>query len=102
MSLIKVAETSDIPNGNIKSFTVSGKRIAIANVNGQFFAIDDTCTHAQCSLGDEGILDGSTIICGCHGASFDVASGKVLSLPAPKDVESYKVKVRQGNILVDF
>ncbi|MBI1869432.1 non-heme iron oxygenase ferredoxin subunit [Candidatus Gottesmanbacteria bacterium] len=98
--LVKVAKISDIPEGSMKTFEVNGKRIAIANVDGDFFAIDDTCTHEQCSLGGEGVLDGTTVVCGCHGASFDVTSGKVLSLPAPTDVASYEVKVEGEDIMV--
>ena len=48
-----------------------GTQVTLANVAGTFFAIDDTCTHRGCSLGD-GKLDGSTVQCACHGSRFDV------------------------------
>ena len=102
MSYIQVAKVSEIPKGSIKSFTTQGKKIAIANIDGEFFAIADTCSHEQCSLGTEGFLDGSSIICGCHGASFDVTNGKALSLPAPSDVVSYKIKVENGDVLIEL
>lgn len=97
---IKIASTQDIKDGEIQQFTVQGKIIAVANIGGEFFAIDDTCTHAQCSLAEQGFLDGISIVCGCHGAMFDVTTGRVLSLPAPIDLRSYPVKVEQGYILV--
>lgn len=96
----KAISVSELPPGVKKTVVMAGKKIAIANVDGKFFAIDDTCTHAQCSLGTEGFLDGSVIICGCHGAQFDVTSGKVLSLPAPTDVASYETKVENGDVYV--
>ncbi|OGG11542.1 hypothetical protein A2Z00_04855 [Candidatus Gottesmanbacteria bacterium RBG_13_45_10] len=94
---IKVAELAP---GTKRTVVVNGKRIAIANIDGVFFAIDDTCSHAHCSLGTEGFLDGSAIICGCHGAQFDVTSGKVLSPPAPIDLTSYKTKVEGEDVLI--
>lgn len=102
MSFIKAAKTTDIENGEMKTVRVNGKAIALANVDGEFFAIDDTCSHEECSLGTEGLLDGNNVICGCHGSSFDVTTGKVLSLPAPTDVSSYKVRVEDEDILVEI
>lgn len=98
----KAGSVSEFPPGTKKTVTVGGKKIALANVDGEFFAIDDTCTHEHCSLGTEGFLDGSTIICGCHGAQFDVTDGKVLALPAPADVASYETKVENGEVFVSI
>lgn len=102
MTFIPVAKTSDVNDGEMKTVTAEGKRIALANVDGEFFAIDDTCSHEECSFGAEGMLDGNIAICGCHGSTFDVTNGKVLSLPAPTDVASYKVKVEGDTILVEL
>jgi|SRR3989344_649326 len=95
----KIGNKNEIENGSMKTFTVNGKQIAIANIDDQFFAIDDVCSHAECSLG-EGFLDGNTVICPCHGSTFDVSNGKVLSLPATQNVGSYPVKVEGDDILV--
>ncbi|EKD67335.1 MAG: hypothetical protein ACD_48C00471G0002 [uncultured bacterium] len=97
---VKVATVAEIPVGRMKTVMVGGKRVAVANVDGEFFAIDDVCSHEECSLGSEGYLDGNVVICGCHGSNFDVTTGKVLSLPAPTDVTSYQTKVENGNIFV--
>lgn len=97
---VKAASVGDIAVGSMKTVSLSGKRIAIANVDGEFFAVDDTCSHEQCSLGTEGMLDGSIITCGCHGGQFEVSSGKVLSLPAPTDISSYQVKIEGSDIYV--
>lgn len=89
-----------IPNGTMKTVQVGNNKIAFANVDGEIFAIDDRCSHKECSLGTEGALDGNVVICGCHGAKFDMSSGKVMSLPAVINVRSYAVKIENGDVLV--
>lgn len=65
---VTFAKTADVRPGELALFEVAGRRIAVANANGRFFAIDDTCTHEQCSLAEEGTLEGTVVTCGCHGA----------------------------------
>lgn len=97
-----VGKTSAVPPGELVLFEVAGRRIAVANVNGQFFAIDDTCTHEQCSLAEEGTLDGTVVTCGCHGAQFDVISGAVVAPPAPAPVKAYRLRVDRDDLIVDL
>jgi len=99
---IKALLINEVPSGSMKTVVVGGNKLAIANIGGEFFAIDDTCSHAQCSLGEEGFIDGNVVTCGCHGATFDVTSGKVMSMPAVTDVASYPVKIDGGDILVEI
>lgn len=101
-AFVKAIAVTELPPGSKKTVFVSGKKLAIANVDGEFFAIDDTCSHENCSLGTEGFLDGNVMICGCHGSQFDVMSGKVMSLPAPTDVASYVTKVENGDVFVNI
>lgn len=91
---------SELPAGSMKTVIAGRKRIAIAHVDDRYFAVDDTCTHAQCSLGSEGFLDGSTVTCGCHGAQFDMASGTVMALPATSDLQTYEVTVEGDSLIV--
>ena len=98
---VTVARTSDIKPGELAAFDVEGVRIAVANADGRFFAIDDTCTHEQCSLAAEGTLDGTVVTCGCHGAQFDVTTGAVLAPPAPEPVKSYPLRVEQDQLVVE-
>jgi 3-phenylpropionate/trans-cinnamate dioxygenase ferredoxin subunit len=96
---IKVAETSDIPAGRVKVVLVGDRRIALCNVGGQFFAIDDLCTHDGGPL-HQGELAGAVIECPRHGARFNVKTGKVLALPAVKPLTTYPLKVEDGEIQV--
>jgi 3-phenylpropionate/trans-cinnamate dioxygenase ferredoxin subunit len=99
--LVTVGKTTDIKPGELMVFDVDGVRIAVANADGRFFAIDDTCTHEQCSLAADGTLEGTVVTCGCHGAQFDVTSGAVLAPPAPEPVKSYPLRVDQGELVVE-
>jgi len=96
---IKVAETSEIPVGRVKVVVVGDKRIALCNVDGEFFAIDDLCTHDGGSL-DQGALAGDVIECPRHGARFNVRTGKVLALPAVKPLNTYPLRMEGSEIQV--
>jgi len=96
---VRVARCGDIPPGAIVRVEAGGHVIALANVGGEFFAIDDTCSHEEASL-SEGGLTGEIVVCARHGARFNVKSGRVLSLPAVRSVATYAVKVEGDDVLV--
>ncbi len=97
---VKVARTDEIAPGQGKMIEVSGKKIALFNVEGSIYAIDDTCTHRGGPL-SEGVLEGSQITCPWHGATYDVTTGDALGPPAPKGVARYNVRVEGSNIEVE-
>lgn len=94
-----VGNVSDIPPGRVGVVRVGDRDIALCNVDGEFFAIDDVCTHDGGSL-DQGELEGNEIECPRHGARFDVRSGAAVQLPAFEPVETYPVKLEGDTILV--
>ena len=96
---VKLAETAEVEPGQVKVYEVQGRRIALCNVDGAFYAIDDVCTHDGGPL-DQGELDGHQIECPRHGARFDVRSGRALALPAVMPVRSYPVRVEDGVVKV--
>jgi nitrite reductase/ring-hydroxylating ferredoxin subunit/uncharacterized Fe-S cluster protein YjdI len=96
---VALGRAKDFEEGGMRAFDVKGTTIAVAKVGGAFHAFDDTCTHRQCSLA-EGDLHESTVICPCHGSEFDVESGEVLRGPAREPVETYEVRVEDGNLEV--
>ena len=96
-----VGKTTEITTGQMKKVSVDGNEIVVMNINGNYFAIDDTCTHAGGSL-SEGKLEGSTITCDWHGAQFQCESGKLLKFPSKiNDLGSYKVLTESNNIFVE-
>ncbi len=95
----KVATRSELPPGGKKLVDLDGRAIAVFNVGGGFFAIDDVCTHDGGPLA-EGELIGAEIRCPRHGARFDVTTGKALSFPAIEPVDTLAVEVRGDDIYV--
>jgi len=89
---VTVCSIDDLPPGERLFIKVGDAPIVVFNVDGEYFAIDDTCTHDQGPLG-EGDLEDHQIICPRHGARFDIRSGEVLTLPAVKDVNTYPIRV---------
>src|SRR5438876_2084053 len=98
--LIKVAETKDLPPGSAAAFEVEGQNIALFNVAGTIYAIDDTCPHSGGPL-SQGQVEGAKVTCPWHEADFDISTGKVLCGPAFEDVKSYKVVVEGNEIKVE-
>ena len=98
---VKVAKSGDISPGQGKLVEVSGKKIALFNVEGSFYAIDDTCTHRGGPL-SEGVLEGKQVTCPWHGARYDVTTGAVLSPPAPQGVARYDIRVEGSDIEVEI
>ena len=96
---VKLAETADVAPGQVRVFEAQGRRIALCNVDGAFYAIDDVCTHDGGPL-DQGEIDGHQIECPRHGARFDVRDGRALTLPAVRPVRSYPVQVEDGVVKV--
>ena len=101
MSKTIVAKSSEVSIGKAIAVDVAGKRIALFNINGKFFAIDDECTHASGPL-SEGEIDGNTVTCPWHGATFDVSSGLATGAPAFEGVKSYKITVEGENISIEL
>ena len=97
---VKVAQSDELAPGQGKMIEVGGKKIALFNVEGSFYAIDDTCTHRGGPL-SEGSLDGKEVTCPWHGAIYDVSTGEVLSPPAPKGVARYNARVEGTDIEVE-
>jgi 3-phenylpropionate/trans-cinnamate dioxygenase ferredoxin component len=95
---VTAIKTIEIPTGGITAVDVRGRRVAVANVGGTYYAFDDACTHEQCSLTEMGELAGTTVTCTCHGSEFDVRTGKVLAPPATVPVKVYPTRV-EGDAL---
>jgi 3-phenylpropionate/trans-cinnamate dioxygenase ferredoxin subunit len=95
----EVAKTGDVPPGYVISVEVEGTGMALCNVDGEFFAIADECTHRGGQL-DEGELEGDVIECPRHGAQFNVRTGAVVEGPAVEPIDTYPVEVRGDTILV--
>ena len=98
-SEVKVAGRTELPPGSRKFLDVDGRAIALFNIDGAFYAIDDVCTHDGGPLAD-GELIGCEIQCPRHGARFDVRTGRALCMPAIEPVNVYAVELRGDDVYV--
>ena len=99
MASYTVVKTSEIPEGKCKSVTVDGETIALFNVEGKFYATEDTCKHRGGSLG-EGTLDETMITCPLHGWTYDVTDGSC-KMNAGVKLNTYPVTVEDETIIME-
>ncbi len=98
---IKVANTNEIPSGGWKTVPIENSVVVIVNLEGDFFAFIDSCTHDGSPLAGEP-LEGDTIVCPRHGARFCVKTGRVLEGPAYEDLLIFPVKIEDGLIWIQY
>jgi 3-phenylpropionate/trans-cinnamate dioxygenase ferredoxin component len=94
-----VAPVADFPPGGVRSVDVDGTAIAVFNLGGRYYAIEDMCSHEAESLSG-GEVEGEEVICPRHGAHFSIPTGEALSPPAYEPVATFPVRVEQGMVQV--
>jgi 3-phenylpropionate/trans-cinnamate dioxygenase ferredoxin subunit len=100
MAFVVAAKVSEVLPGRVKTVEIGDEDIALCNVDGEFYAIANVCTHDEGPLGT-GYLLGEEIECPRHGARFNVRTGEVKVLPAIVPIPTFEVKVEGDHILVD-
>lgn len=95
----RVAARSEIREGTVFAALLGDTPIALTEIEGEIFAISDTCTH-EFALLSEGFIEGEEIECPLHQARFDVREGKCLAGPATQDLDIYEVKVEGEDVFV--
>ncbi|HEV3443541.1 MAG TPA: non-heme iron oxygenase ferredoxin subunit [Gemmataceae bacterium] len=101
MAFTKVATIEELPAGTAKAVVVNGRKLALFNLGGNIYAIEDTCPHRGAPL-SEGECDGTAVICPWHGARFDLSSGAVLGPPASNGVMAFKVQLVGNEVQIDL
>lgn len=96
---VKAAKVADVHDPGSLLVEVDERLVVLFHVGGEFFCIDDVCTHDGGPLSD-GELDGHQIACPRHGALFDIRTGKVITMPATLDTVAHEVKVEGDDVLV--
>lgn len=81
---------------------VQGVDVLIAELDGDWFAVEDRCSHAGCSFVTDGEVDGATVICNCHGSEFDVRTGEVLVPPALDPIRTFPVRISNGRLEIEL
>ncbi len=98
---IKVATLDEIPVNGSKRVEVEDVEIALFNLNGEIYAIENICTHDGGSLGDGTIVNGHEVECPRHGARFDICTGAALRMPAFEPTTSYDVRIEGQDVLIE-
>jgi 3-phenylpropionate/trans-cinnamate dioxygenase ferredoxin subunit len=96
---VAVGKVDDIADGEMAAFEVGGVRVAVANVDGNWYAFDDVCTHRACSLA-EGDVEAASVVCPCHAGEFDLETGEVIGGPPTEPIQTYELRVEDGIIEV--
>ncbi len=96
---ISVAPENELPPGTRRVVEVDGVAVAVFNLDGRFYAIEDICTHDGGELAS-GSWEGEAIVCPRHGARFSVKTGEVLAPPAYEAVAVMAVRVADGWVQV--
>lgn len=95
----RVARAEEIPPGDFRRIEGDHQPVAVYNVDGEFYAVDDTCTHEKYALTD-GWVDGDVVECALHMAKFCLRTGKALCLPATRHLATHAVEVTDGDVWV--
>lgn len=98
-TFVKVGTTADVKPGQVKLVEAGGRKIALCNVDGQFYALDDACPHEGKSMA-AGDVEGDRLVCVFHGAAFNVATGELEDGPRCANLPRYEVRVSGSDIEV--
>ncbi len=99
---IPIAHLDDLPPGSCKSIETNDLGIALINLDGQIFALDNTCPHAGGPLG-EGSIEGEYVVCPWHGWKFHIPTGVCQKNPTPSlNVPCYEVRIVEKSIQVSL
>ena len=96
----RLCPLADVANGAAVRVELDDVDIAVVHVDGEVFALEDMCSHAEFPLTD-GEIDGATIECSLHGSRFDLRTGASLGPPATQPVRTYPVSVIDGDVYID-
>lgn len=99
-NLIPLCTTAEVPEGSGLKVEPPGYVLAVFNLGGKFFVIDDACTHGPGSL-SEGEVDDDIVECNFHNGAFNIITGEVVAAPCMIPIRTYRVVVEDGTICID-
>jgi 3-phenylpropionate/trans-cinnamate dioxygenase ferredoxin subunit len=102
---IDVATEKELTPGQSRLIDMDDTMVAVFNLQGEYYALEDICTHdgsplLGCGLPAESLIDGDEIICPRHGARFSIKSGEALSAPAYEATTIFPTRVEEGVVQV--
>lgn len=101
MGFVKLASTNDVKPNSMVGLIVNNQKILLANVNGNYYAIGDKCMHRGCLL-SKGSLESESVVCPCHGSTYDLKTGNFTKGPTKKGEPRYDLKVQGNDIMINL
>jgi nitrite reductase/ring-hydroxylating ferredoxin subunit len=96
----EVAKADEVPEQGTLAVTLGGEPVCLYNLDGEIFATHDVCTHGSASLSEGFILEDGLIECPLHQGSFDIRTGRAVSIPCKDDIRTYAVRVEGGRVFL--
>ena len=96
---IELCNSADVAVGTALKVETEGLAVAVFNLDGQFYVIDDQCTHGPGSL-SEGYIDGDIVECDFHNGAFNIKTGEVAAPPCMIPVRTYPTTVEDGKVYI--
>lgn len=100
MARIELCKTDQVAAGEATKVEVAGLTVAVFNIDGTFYVIDDHCTHGPGSL-SEGFVDGEIVECNFHQGAFNIRTGEVAAPPCMIPIKTYTTMVEDGIVYID-
>lgn len=101
LTFVPVVGVGDVPPGTVKEVSYEGARVVIVNAGGDFFAVGSQCTHRRAPMARATVM-GRRIVCPWHDGSFDLDTGAPLTPPVETPIQTYEVRVHEGQVHVAF
>ena len=98
----EVGDAGGEPEGTLRRVEVGETAVCVARTGDGWLAFDDTCTHEAASLSDEGMIEGSNVVCGWHFCGFDIATGAATASPCNEPLRTYPVQLIDGVLHVEY
>ena len=102
MAKVVVGKTLEVQDGKLMHITAGGKEIVVTKLDGNYYAMDNVCTHAGADL-HEGELNNNELTCPWHGARWDIKTGNLISFPQKlKPLQSHKISIEKDTLYVEI
>lgn len=98
--LLYLCPISNVPEGSAVRVEIQNLVLAVFNLDGEVYVINDPCTHGPGSL-SEGYIDGDVVECGFHNGAFNIRTGAVVAPPCMIPVRTYAVTIQNGAVYID-
>jgi nitrite reductase/ring-hydroxylating ferredoxin subunit len=95
-----LCKVADVPENSVRRVVVAGYApLAVFNLDGNFYAVDDRCSHGDASL-SAGVIEGEAIVCPLHFGSFDIRTGEPVDPPCSREISTYRLTIEGGDVII--